>query len=185
MQKALKRLGIRPAQKISLDVMLGEHFNGRLYGMDEEQMERVRALRDIVSEYGRTHRPAVRKVACPKDAAGIFHPMMRDLAHEEVAVAFMSNVNSVIHVETLYRGSISEVAFSPRDIISRALSVNAKGLIVAHNHPSGDPAPSSADIKQTVALKKACDLMELTLIDHIIVSRDRWFSFSDEKETKA
>ena len=182
MQKALKRLGIHPSQKISLDVMLGEHFNGRLYGLDEEQIGRVRALRDIVASYEKSHRTAVKKVACSRDAVSIFHPMMKDLEHEEVAVAFLNNSNAVLHTETLYRGAIAEVAFSPRDIISRALSVNATGIIVAHNHPSGEPHPSVNDIRQTEELKKACDLMGISLLDHIIISRRKFYSFSDEAE---
>lgn len=183
MQNALEKLGIRPARKVSLDVLLGEHFNGRLYGMDGSQMERVRALREIVATYERSNAEDVTRVACAGDAVKILHPSMRNLAHEEVTVIFLNNMNVVLHTETLYRGSTGEVAFSPRDILSRALGVNATGVIVSHNHPSGDPTPSVSDIRRTEELKKACDVMDISLLDHIIMSRDRYYSFSEEKST--
>lgn len=181
MQKALAKLGIRPAQQVSLEVLLGEHFNGRLYGMDRRQMERVDALREVVASYERSTAEPVKKVACAKDAVRMLHPLMGGLSHEEVTVIFLNNMNAVLHVETLYRGSTGEVAFGARDILSRALSVNATAVIVAHNHPSGDPSPSVCDISQTEKLKKACDVLEVSLLDHIIISRRRYYSFAEER----
>ena len=181
MQKALETLGIRPSMELGIDILLGEHFNGSLYGMDPGQMERVRALREIVATYGQSRTQDVARVACVQDALKILYPSMGSLSREEVTVIFLNNMNRVLHVETLYKGSTGEVAFGARDVISRALGVGATALIVAHNHPSGDPHPSRSDIRQTETLKKACDVFDMALLDHIIISRGSCYSFAEER----
>lgn len=180
MQNALRKLGIRPNRDLSLDIILGEHFNGAIYGLDDSQMDRVRALREVVASYENLHAEEVTKVTCSKDALKVFYRAMKNLSHEEVMVIFLNNMNTVLHVESLYRGSTGEVSFGTRDILSRALSVNATAVIVAHNHPSGNPMPSECDIRQTKKLKKACDALEVSLLDHIIISKGRYYSFADE-----
>lgn len=184
MQKALEKLGIKPTEIVSLEVLLGEHFNGKLYGMDRLQMERLKALREIVATYEKTGTGTVEKVTCAKDAVKIVYPQLKNLSHEEVVVIFLNNMNRVLHVETLYKGSTGEVAFSARDIVSRALGVNATALVVAHNHPSGNPEPSRNDISQTENLRKACDLFEISLLDHIVIAKGSFFSFADESRQK-
>ena len=185
MQRALETLGIRPGHKVSLDVLLGETFNGSLYGMGEDQMERVRALRDIVASYDSSRTRPAKKVTCSRDAAGILFDTLRDLGHEEVWVVFLNAGNGVISSEQIYKGSLSETTFCSRDIIARALSSNASGILLYHNHPSGNPVPSSSDVKSTEQLRNACQTVGLNLVDHIIVSRGSWYSFADERETKA
>ena len=180
MQNALRKLGIAPNQELSLDILLGEHFNGQIYGMDKQQMERLEALRDLVATYENIHSEPVQKVACSRDAIKVFYPRMKNLSHEEVMVIFLNNMNTILHVESLYKGTTGEVAFGARDILSRALSVNATAVIVAHNHPSGDPNPSRCDIRQTENLKKACDTLEVALLDHIIISKGKYYSFAGE-----
>ena len=183
MQNALRKLGITPNQELSLDILLGEHFNGQIYGMDPDQIDRLMALRDVVASYENKRTEKVSKVACSKDAIRIFYPAMKNLSHEEVMVIFLNNMNAVLHVESLYKGTTGEVAFGARDILSRALSVNATAVIVAHNHPSGDPNPSQCDIRQTDRLKSACDTLDVALLDHIIISRGKYYSFADEAVT--
>jgi DNA repair protein RadC len=80
----------------------------------------------------------------------------------------------------IFRGSLDSVNISHRDIIARALSKSASGIIVFHNHPSGCPTPSVADIEQTRKLSRSCKLMEMLLVDHIIVSPGCYYSFADE-----
>ena len=180
MQNALKKLGIAPNQELPLDILLGEHFNGQIYGMDTDQLDRLKALRDVVASYESMQAEPVRKVACSRDAIKVFYPVMKNLSHEEVMVIFLNSMNAVLHLETLYKGTTGEVAFGSRDILSRALSVNATAVIVAHNHPSGDPSPSRCDISQTDKLKSACDALDVALLDHIIISKGKYYSFADE-----
>ena len=78
-------------------------------------------------------------------------------------------------------GTLTQTSIDSRTIIKRALMNNAQGFILLHNHPSGNPLPSFHDIELTSKLRKACDLMDINLMDHIILADDCYFSFSGEK----
>ena len=71
-----------------------------------------------------------------------------------------------------------------RGILRTAILKKASGIIIYHNHPSGSPIPGKEDIRGTESLKKAVNLLELSLLDHIIISDSRWFSFAEESETE-
>jgi DNA repair protein RadC len=109
---------------------------------------------------------------------------LRNLDHEELWVAFLNKSNTVLSFEMIFKGSLDAVNISHRDIIARALSKGAVNIIVFHNHPSGCPTPGMLDIEQTRRLSKSCKLMEMLMLDHIIVSRDSYYSFADEVTTK-
>lgn len=181
MQNALRKLGITPDTDLSLEVILGESFNGTLYGLSSEQMERISALRDIVAIYEKITCKKTVQIRNSGDAAKAVYPSMKNLGHEEVLALFLNSNNEIIHRESIFRGSLSEVTISSRDILARALAVNASGIILTHNHPSGNPLPSQADIRQTETLKKACDTMGISLLDHIIICKGKYYSFSDEQ----
>ena len=117
-------------------------------------------------------------------AAGLVYGMLRDLAHEEVWVAYLTSANTVISVEMVFKGSVDNVLISPRVILAKALSLDATNIILYHNHPSGSVMPSPSDIKMTANLKKACTLLEVNLIDHLILSREECYSFADEASFK-
>ena len=184
MHRALETLGIRPGQKVSIDILLSETFNGNLYGMGEDQMAKVKALRDILAEYESSHKTPGRTIKNSRDAAEHLFDTLKGLGHEEVWVMYLNSGNAVIGKEQMYKGSLSESTFSCRDVIARTLSANAAGLILFHNHPSGNPAPSASDVKRTEELQNACKTVGLNLVDHIIISTHSWYSFADESETK-
>lgn len=96
----------------------------------------------------------------------------------------MNRANVVLSYEMLFKGSLDSVNISARDIIAKALSKQATNIIVFHNHPSGSPLPSVSDIEHTRKLTKACKLMEISLLDHIIVSSGSFYSFADEQTLK-
>jgi len=184
MQNALRKLGITPDTELSLEIILGESFNGSLYGLSAEQMERISALRDIVASYEKSSVMEICQIRNSSDAARAVYPFMKSMGHEEVMTLFLNSNNDIIHRENIFKGSLREVTISPRDIIARALAVSASGIILIHNHPSGNPLPSAADIRQTEALKKACDAMGISLLDHIIISKGKYYSFSDEQTSE-
>ena len=97
---------------------------------------------------------------------------------EHFVVLFLDNQNCLIKAETLFSGSISSTSVYPREIIKRALELNAAAMIVGHNHPSGCLEPSFADRTITSKIKEAAELMELQLLDHFIVSSNNHLSFS-------
>jgi len=104
---------------------------------------------------------------------------MARLPIEEVRVLFLDSKNRLISDEVVSRGTISEAPIYPREILKRALALDATALILAHNHPSGDPNPSEGDIEATSRLLKASEELGLTVHDHIIVGSEGWISLRD------
>ncbi len=96
---------------------------------------------------------------------------------EEFHVLYVDAKLHLLKDETLFTGTLTSTTAAPRDIIKRALEVNAAGLIIAHNHPSGAPHPSADDITFTQALAEACPALGLTLHDHIIIGQNKHYSF--------
>lgn len=179
--KSLERLGLKLGTDISLTEILSENFNPQLHGLTKSQEEKINALRDIVTTYISSREEMTGKVIrSAEDAVEIASKRLRNLGHEELWVAFLNKANVVLSFEMVFKGSLDSVIISHRDIIAKALSKGATNIIVFHNHPSGCPTPSVSDITQTSQLTKACKLMEIGMLDHIIVSSESYYSFADE-----
>ena len=117
------------------------------------------------------------------DAASIIIPELQTLDHEESWVLFLTADNRLLCKEMITKGTLTSTPLDARTILRRALLNNAAAIILTHNHPSGNPTPSNSDIKMTSDIKEACHLMSITLIDHLIISTDSYFSFADNTET--
>ena len=104
---------------------------------------------------------------------------LRDQSREIFACIFLNNHNHIIAFEELFQGSLTEANVYPREIVKSALAHNAAKVILAHNHPSGNPAPSQADKDLTQHLKTALALVEIRVIDHIVVGQQENFSFAE------
>ena len=99
---------------------------------------------------------------------------------EEVKLLLLNRNNQILGVFQLAKGGLTACVVDVRIILSVALKSLATGLILVHNHPSGNLKPSNEDIKITNRLKEACKLLEIMLLDHLIISKDNYFSFADE-----
>ncbi len=108
-------------------------------------------------------------------------PYLKGLSHEECWVLLLDKRVRVFSRERVGQGSPDEVPMDPRSIVQLALSRGARSLILVHNHPAGNPEPSHADISRTASLARAASAVDLRLLDHIIISDDSFYSFSDEK----
>lgn len=128
--------------------------------------------------------PDVRKniIHSPADVYRELSPVLRGLQHEECWILYLSRNNRVISREQLSVGGQSETIVEVKSVVRRALDLRASSLILVHNHPSGDPHPGNADIKLTLNLRKALDTFDISLLDHVIVSDGRYYSFADEME---
>ena len=101
------------------------------------------------------------------------------LAHaktEQFRVLYLNGHNRLIRDELMGLGTIGQTTAYPREIVKRALELGAVGLILVHNHPSGDSTPSTADINLTRMIVKACQHLEIAVIDHVIIARSNWSS---------
>jgi len=110
----------------------------------------------------------------------LFHPLLGDLEHEEFWLLLLNRANRVLGRFKVSQGGLSGTVIDTRIILKKALDNLASSIIVCHNHPSGNQQPSDADVKITEKLKKAAEMLEIKLLDHIIVADKSYFSFADE-----
>ena len=102
---------------------------------------------------------------------------MTNLITERFRVLFLTSQNELIADDLVWEGTVGEAPAYPREIVKRALEIGATGIILVHNHPSGDHQPSQGDIDATRRIAEAASIMGICLHDHIVVSRSGWSSF--------
>ena len=122
------------------------------------------------------------RISCPKDIYEVLTKVCRIQCNaEEVFILITLNTKNIVtgYFE-VHRGTINTSLVHPREVFKRALLNNASNIIVAHNHPSGDPNPSKEDIQITERLKEAGNLLGINLIDHIIVGEDKYISLKEK-----
>lgn len=122
-------------------------------------------------------RPSVRS---SQDAFHLFYPLLCDLPHEELWIALLNNSSRVIDRIKISQGGTSTTSADLRIVLKAAINALASGIILCHNHPSGNTCPSSQDDLLTTRLKEAALLMDIKLLDHIILADGLYYSYSDE-----
>ena len=123
--------------------------------------------------------PEAAQIKCSKDVADIFQPLLSDLTHEEFWILFLNRSNKIINRMKLSQGGISGTVTDVRIVMKKAIEYLASGIIVCHNHPSGNLSPSDSDSRITQKIKDAGSLMDIQLLDHIIISGDEYYCFAD------
>lgn len=108
------------------------------------------------------------------------HTTMAHRETEQFRVLFLDRKNVLIAAEEQARGTVDHVPVYPREIVKRALELNASALILVHNHPSGDPTPSDADLSMTRQVLDACEALGLVLHDHLIIGKSAELSFRSQ-----
>ncbi|KYG76751.1 RadC family protein [Roseivirga echinicomitans] len=120
------------------------------------------------------------KISNSKDAYELMKPELTDQPVEQFWVIMLKRNNEVIQKRVISLGGVSGTVADPKVIFKKALEDLASGIILVHNHPSGNLKPSQADIKLTEKLKNAGELLEIPVLDHIIFTDDGYYSFADE-----
>lgn len=108
------------------------------------------------------------------------HTVMAHRQTEQFRILYLDRKNTLIADEQQAKGTVDHVPVYPREVVKRALELNASALILVHNHPSGDPTPSESDISMTVQIDQAARALDVTLHDHLIISKSRELSFKSE-----
>lgn len=118
-------------------------------------------------------------VRSSRDIFDTIHPLLGDLQHEEFWVIYLNKGNRIIDKERVSAGGVSGTVVDVKIILKQALQKLSSGIILAHNHPSGNLQPSDADISVTRKLKEAAKLMEIAVLDHLIIGENDYYSFAD------
>ena len=124
--------------------------------------------------------PEKAQISSSKNAYQILKLHMADLRTEEFWAIFLNQSNKVIHIAQLTQGGINQSIVDIRILFKTALDYFATGIIISHNHPSGNLKPSAEDINITKKIKEAGNLMNVQLLDHLIITQNSYLSFADE-----
>lgn len=120
-----------------------------------------------------------RQISSSKTAYEIMRPKLEDLPHEEFWVMLLSRSNKVLDVQMIGRGGVSGTVADVRIILKMALESLASGIVLAHNHPSGNLSPSRSDNVLTQKITESAALMDIVVLDHLIVTDTAYYSFAD------
>lgn len=114
----------------------------------------------------------------PTEVGSYLCMMMGQLEHESFHIMFLNSQHLLIEGETMFRGTLGQTSVYPREVVRAALKHNAAAVVFCHNHPSGSVEPSRADEYLTQSLKSALALVDVRVLDHFVVSGNRWCSMA-------
>jgi DNA repair protein RadC len=140
------------------------------------QIQRLRAAFEL-SKRATFALPEV--IRAPSDAAAFLKATYQDKSQEYFVVLCLNTKNRIISVVELYKGSLNSSLLRVGEVFSEAIRVNACAIIIAHNHPSGDPTPSADDIQVTRDIAAAGKLLDIDVLDHLVIGSDGWISLRE------
>ena len=117
----------------------------------------------------------------PETIAQYYMEDMRHLTYETVIAAFLNSRGDFLGDKEVFRGSVNASVASPREVYIEAVRHDAVGIVLLHNHPSGDPLPSREDILLTKRLIQAGEVLSIPLVDHIVIGDNRYYSFREKE----
>ncbi len=120
------------------------------------------------------------KITSSLDAFKLLNKKLSDLPHEEFWILLLNRANSVVKMECISQGGISGTVVDVRLILKPAIESLASGIILCHNHPSGQLKPSEQDVSLTKKIKESTRMMDINLLDHLIIGDQKYLSFADE-----
>lgn len=146
-------------------------------GMGLAKASKITAAIELARRIAKTKTGNVDRIQSLEAAEKVLRPLFDGLDHEECWVLFMTNSGKVIEKMKISQGGLQATVVDNRLIIKRAIELLATQMILAHNHPSDNAQPSQADITLTNRVKSAAELFDITLLDHIIITRSQSYSF--------
>lgn len=152
----------------------------RIKGIGPAKAITIVAALELGRRRRETETPEKPRVGSSREAYDIISGDLIDLSHEEFWVLHLNRANRLIRKQRISEGGVSGTVADPKVIFKGALDHLASGIIVAHNHPSGNRTASQSDIDLTRKLKEAGQFLEIQLLDHLIVCGPKYFSFADE-----
>ena len=143
-------------------------------------MKRINIVKcEIVKE--RTMQYDFKNISGPEDGAEIIKAYIGNSDREHFVIACLDTKNNITAMHTVSIGTINETIVKPREVFKVAILANSTAIIVAHNHPSGDPSPSQEDIEWTKRIVKAGGILGIPVIDHIVIGDDKqYYSFAEQ-----
>ncbi len=149
-------------------------------GVGSAKAAQIVAVFELARRLSRYKEAEKLTISSAKDVYSLLHEDLDGLKQEHFIILHLNSRNKLLNIETLFTGTLDKSLIHPREIFKSALTESSAAIILAHNHPSGDPKPSDDDIKITKMLKEASKLIGVNLLDHIIVGNEGYFSFKEK-----
>jgi len=140
-------------------ILAAQELTKRALKVGEETLPKIESVKDVISQFS----------------------YLRDKKREHLAALYLNARNEMIHKKHLFVGTLDANICHPREIFEHALNHNAASVILVHNHPSGDAEPSKADLEITKRILEAGKIMGIDVLDHIIITKSKVFSFKEKK----
>lgn len=144
-----------------------------------ETLAKLRQLHDELNAQLYSHPTERPTIQTPADAFDILRCFLGSLDHEELWVLNLDTRNRVMHLVKLYQGSANTSQVRIAEVFRAAIADNAVSILIAHNHPSGDVTPSPDDVAVTRAIVQAGKLLDISVLDHLIITHDRFSSLKE------
>ncbi len=186
------RVGTQEYSAIGLAEHMLSRFNGlkgiatssvedlsRIKGLGIAKAAQIKAMAELGKRLAASvghSRPTIRS---PQDAADLVMPELRDEPQEHFKGIFLNSKNEVLKIRTITIGSLDASMIAPRELFRDAISTNSASVIIAHNHPSGDPTPSQEDITVSKRLSEAGKVVGIEVLDHLVIGEGRWVSLKE------
>ncbi|MFT4678680.1 MAG: DNA repair protein RadC [Litorivivens sp.] len=149
-------------------------------GIGEARAISILAAMELAKRRQQSEPIQKKKITSSRDAYDLLYTKLADLSHEEFWVLLLSRSNKVIELKMISKGGITGTVVDVRLIFAQALAQKACGMILSHNHPSGNLKPSESDIRLTKKMSEAGKILDIPVLDHIIATDNAYFSFADE-----
>lgn len=149
-------------------------------GIGEAKAITIVAALELANRIKKSEVQDLKKITCSSDVFQIMQPIIGDLPHEEFWVLCLNNSNKVIYQFQLSKGGLTSTIVDIRMLFKTALEHLATAIILLHNHPSGQLKPSSSDQQVTKKIAQAGEHLEIKLLDHVIITKESYYSFADE-----
>lgn len=147
-----------------------------IHGLGEAKASKVLAALELGRRMSALTPEDRQQIKTPEDLASLFVPYLTALDHEELRVAVLDTKHRLERLAIVYQGSVNSAQVRIAEVFKEAVRSNSPAIAIAHNHPSGDPTPSAADISLTAELAGAAKLLDIDLVDHLIIGDGRWIS---------
>ena len=188
----LLRTGLRGTSVLQLAQQLLDAFGGlqgllqasatdltRIKGLGPAKRAEITAVMELARRSLAQQLARRTVLSSPQQVKDFLRLQLAHEQHEVFAVMFLDVQNQLLQFEPMFRGTLSQTSVYPREVVKRALALQASAVILAHNHPSGIAEPSRADEFLTQSLKQALALIDVRVIDHLVIGADQAMSFAE------
>ena len=151
-------------------------------GIGPSKAMQILAISELGKRYNQLKRlndKNQRRITCAKDVFNLFYERLKNEKQEYFYVLMLNNMNYIVEEKLISKGTLDKTLIHPREIFRYAIKNAVSKIILVHNHPDGDPTPSSNDIEITEELAKAGDMIGIKVMDHVIIGRNEKWSWKE------